>query len=125
MWCRYEYLGASHDWHGGVKVTYKDRLSRVETSSTAEWSPIDVITVPGPTPGAATRKKEVTNDRGVRFIPHPPDLRKEPARGAWEEDKPKQGEGHQCTAGCRRSEPTPLAPTVCFVWQPPTFVERS
>lgn len=125
VWCRYEYLGARHAWHGGVKVTYKDHLSRVDTGSTAQWSPIDKITVPGPTPGAATRDKEVTNDRGVRFIPHPPDLRKEPTRDAWEEDKPKQGEEHRRTTGYRLSEPTPLAPTVCCVWQPRTFVEGS
>ena len=94
---RYEYLGPSHDWHGGVKVTYKDRLSRVETSSTAEWSPIKVITVPGPTPGSAAREREVTEARGVRFIPYPPDLRKEPTRDPWDEERPKQGEERQRT----------------------------
>ena len=77
-------------WHGGVRVTYKDRLSRVGTSTNAEWAPIEKVTVPGPTPGSAPVEKTVTSMRGINFIPHPPDLRCEPAREEWVEEKLKE-----------------------------------
>ena len=91
---RYEYKGKSHWWHGGVKVTYKDRLSRGESSTNAAWAPIEKTAVPGPTPGSAPIQKTVTCDKGIRFIPHPPDLRREPPREDWVEDNVKKVAQH-------------------------------
>ena len=73
-----------------MKVTYKDRLSRVETNTNAAWGPIERITVPGPTPGSSAVEKTVTCDEGIRFIPHPPDLRSEPPREEWVDDNVKK-----------------------------------
>ena len=86
---RYEYV-ESQAWHGGVRVTYKDRLSRVGTSTNTEWAPIEKVSVPGPTPGSAPVEKTVTCKRGINFIPHPPDLRLEPTREDWVEEKLKE-----------------------------------
>ena len=71
-------------------VTYKDRLSRVGTSTNAEWAPIKRIVVPGPTAGSAPLQKTVTCEEGIRFIPHPPDLRFEPKREEWVEENVKK-----------------------------------
>ena len=85
---RYDYEGRSHAKHGGVKVTYKDRLSRVGTHKNAEWAPVVKVTEPGPTPGSAAIERTVTTADGVLFIPHPPDLRREPKREEWHDEKP-------------------------------------
>ena len=77
-----------------MKVTYKDRLSRGESSTNAAWAPIEKTAVPGPTPGSAPIQKTVTCDKGIRFIPHPPDLRREPPREDWVEDNVKKVAQH-------------------------------
>ena len=84
---RYQYLGETHAFHGGVKVTYKDRLSRVGTSINSEWGPIEKVKVPGPTAGSAEIEKTTEQERGIVFIPYPPDLRREPRREDWVEEK--------------------------------------
>ena len=84
---RYQYKGESHAYHGGVKVTYKDRLSRVGSHLQSEYGPIQTISVPGPTFGSAQVTKEQETPEGVVFIPRPPDLRKEPMREEWREEK--------------------------------------
>ena len=46
-----------------------------------------MVSVPGPSYGSAQVKKEQETPEGVVFIPHPPDLRKEPMREEWREEK--------------------------------------
>ena len=84
---RYQYKGESHASHGGVKVTYKDRLSRVGSAKNSEYAPIETVSVPGPTSGSAQVMKTQETHEGVVFIPRPPDLRREPAREGWKEEK--------------------------------------
>lgn len=63
--------------HGGVKVTYKLHLSDKGTAKEAEWLPIERSDKNGV-------MANVTTEDGVIFVPHPPDLRKEPLREEWE-----------------------------------------
>jgi len=78
---RYEYVGSDLARHGGVKVTYKDRLSRRATGTNCEWSPIEEVVDASGTP-VGTR----TKDGGVIFIPRPPDLRAEPPREPFDSE---------------------------------------
>jgi hypothetical protein len=81
----YEYHGLSHSQHGGVKVTCKDRLSRVGTAREAEYSPIETVQ------NADGTKRNVTMVKGIRFMMTPPDLRCSPSMEAYCEknlDKP-------------------------------------
>ena len=66
---RYQYKGESHAFHGGVKVTYKDRLSRVGSRLNSEYGPIETVSVPGPTPGSAHVLKTQETHDGVVFVP--------------------------------------------------------
>ena len=69
---RYRYV-ESLTKHGGVKVTFKDRLSRQSTEAEDEYGPVEEKWV-YPTTGEAYKKNVETED-GVIFIPFPPDLR--------------------------------------------------
>lgn len=68
-------------------MTYKDRLSRVGSRLNSEYGPIETVSVPGPTPGSAPVMKTQETHEGVVFVPRPPDLRREPAREEWKEEK--------------------------------------
>ena len=76
--------------HGGVKVTFKDRLSyKPPHGREAEWSPIKRVTRTEPGPNGAPMQVEanVTDEVGVIYIRRPPDLRKEPSRESLNEEK--------------------------------------
>ena len=75
---RYEYVGASHWKHGGVKVTYKDRLSTRATQREAEWKPIRTVE-------SEHGNFNETTPEGVQYVRRPPDLRKEPMREDFSE----------------------------------------
>ena len=77
----YMYVGAALASHGGVKMTYKERLSTRGDSREAEWLPIE-------------RQKDLkgneinaTTNSGVTFIDHPPDLRSNPLIEPFHEEK--------------------------------------
>ena len=72
-------------YHGGVKITYKDRLSTKGTADEAEWLPITRILRDGP--GGSKIEANVTTDDGLIIIPRPPDLRFEPFREEWNSAK--------------------------------------
>lgn len=74
---RYYYVGPELHEHGGVKVVYKDRLSRTATALDAEWAPLEEKTRPAPSdrPGPPT-KVNVTTEKGIVFVQHPPSLKK-------------------------------------------------
>ena len=76
---RYEYVGTSHWKHGGVKVTYKERLSTEASRYEAEWKPIRTVQSE-----SGFRYNETTPE-GVQFVERPPDLRQEPIREEFSE----------------------------------------
>lgn len=90
----YKYEYAPTLWvHGGVKVTFKDRLSyKPPHGREAEWSPIKRVTRTEPGPNGEPRQVEanVTDEVGVIYIRRPPDLRKEPSRESLNEEKQDQ-----------------------------------
>lgn len=97
-------------------MTYKDRLSRVGTSKNAEWAPIEKVVVPGPTPGSAHISKSVECERGIRYMIHPPDLRKEPQREDWN-DEAKSGEyAHACRKTVQLGHELDLTPEARKEW---------
>ena len=112
---RYQYKGESHAYHGGVKVTYKDRLSRVGNHLQSEYGPIQTISVPGPTFGSAPVMKEQETPEGVVFIPHPPDLRKEPMREEWNEEK-IGGAEKACKKALQVRHKSDLSVEACKEW---------
>ena len=119
-WCsrivhRYQYKGESHAFHGGVKVTYKDRLSRVGTRLNSEYGPIEKVSVPGPTPGSAPVVKTQETHEGVVFVPRPPDLRREPAREAWREEKVGQA-AKACKKALTVRHKSDLSTEACREW---------
>ena len=76
--------------HGGVKVTFKERLSyKPPHGREAEWSPIERVqrTEYGPNGAAMQVDANVTDPVGVIYIRRPPDLRKEPLRESLNEEK--------------------------------------
>ena len=76
--------------HGGVKVTFKERLSyKPPHGREAEWSPIERVkrTEYGPNGAAMQVEANVTDPVGVMYIRRPPDLRKEPQRESLNEEK--------------------------------------
>lgn len=80
---RYEYVGRALWQHGGVRVTYKDRLSWMGSSTEAQWKPIQRATRRRPSmSGGSEDAVEVneTTPEGVLFVVRPPDLRREPQR---------------------------------------------
>ena len=74
---RYYYVGPVLHEHGGVKVVYKDRLSRTGSALDAEWAPLEEKMRPAPShmPGPPT-KVNVTTEKGILFVQHPPSLTK-------------------------------------------------
>jgi hypothetical protein len=72
--------------HGCVKVVYKFRLSVRKGLREAEWNPIRRRSTVTPD-GMGTEEENVTTDEGVMFVPHPPDMRVEPNRESWNDDK--------------------------------------
>ena len=120
MWClltahRYQYKGESHAFHGGVKVTYKDRLSRVGSWLNSEYGPIETVSVPGPGLGRAPVKKTQETHEGVVFVPRPPDLRREPAREEWKEEKVGQA-AKSCKKALTVRHQSDLTPEACREW---------
>lgn len=77
---RYTYVGQPLAHHGGVKVTYKDRLSRKGTTTNCEFGPIETVSGPD----GAERTQETAD--GILFVPRPPDLRREPPKEAFDTD---------------------------------------
>ena len=77
----YEYVGPALALHGGVKVTFKDRLSRTGSYREAEWLPINTVT------DNSGQKRNVTQTDGVVFVKAPPDLRNGPVNEAFSEVK--------------------------------------
>lgn len=112
---RYQYKGESHAFHGGVKVTYKDRLSRVGSRLNSEYGPIETVSVPGPTPGSAQVMKTQETHEGVVFVPRPPDLRREPAREEWKEEKVGQA-AKACRKALTVRHKTDLSTEACREW---------
>ena len=120
VWCslivhRYQYKGESHALHGGVKVTYKDRLSRVASRLNSEYGPIERVSVPGPTPGSPPVVKTQETHEGVVFVPRPPDLRREPAREEWKEEKVGQA-GKSCRKALTVRHKSDLSTEACREW---------
>jgi hypothetical protein len=91
---RYEYY-PTLTTHGCVKMTYKDRLSTAGTVNEAEWLPIERITRAPVVPGGPRVEANVTDQVGVILVPRPPDLRYEPLREPWAEEK-KDEAGVKC-----------------------------
>ena len=114
--CRYLYKGESHAFHGGVKVTFKDRLSRVGSNINAEYGPIERVDVPCPATGSGTVKKTVETERGIVFIPYPPDLRREPGIEDWVEDK-ALGAAKACRKALTVRHQSDLTPEACREWR--------
>ena len=112
---RYQYKGESHAFHGGVKVTYKDRLSRVGTWRNSEYGPIEKVSVPGPTPGSAPVVKTQETHEGVVFVSRPPDLRREPAREEWREEKVGQA-AQACKKALTVRHKSDLSTEACREW---------
>ena len=87
----YKYEYDESLWkHGGVKVTFKERLSyKPPHGREAEWSPIERVerTEYGPNGAAMQVAANVTDPVGVMYIRRPPDLRKEPLRESLNEEK--------------------------------------
>ena len=83
---RYYYVGPELHEHGGVKVVYKDRLSRTATALDAEWAPLEEKMRPAPShrPGPPT-KVNVTTEKGIVFVQHPPSLKKDAPLEAFAE----------------------------------------
>ena len=107
---RYQYVGASHFKHGGVKVTYKERLSTEATRYEAEWKPIRTVE------SDAGFKYNETTPEGVQFIERPPDLRREPMR---EEFSEKVDSAVVCAkvVSARDGTPAELPPESKSHWQ--------
>ena len=112
---RYQYKGESHAYHGGVKVTYKDRLSRVGSRLNSEYGPIETVSVPGPIPGSAHVKKTQETPDGVVFVPRPHDLRREPAREEWREEKVGQA-AKSCRKALTVRHKADLSTEACREW---------
>ena len=91
----YKYEYEEQLWkHGGVKVTFKERLSyKPPHGREAEWSPIQRVTRTeyGPNGAAMQVEANVTDPVGVMYIRRPPDLRKEPPRESLHEEKQELG----------------------------------
>ena len=87
----YKYEYNEELWeHGGVKVTFKERLSyQAPHGREAEWSPIvsQVRHENGPNGERMQVEANVTDPKGVMYMRKPPDLRKEPPREALDPDK--------------------------------------
>lgn len=96
-------------------MTYKNRLSRVETRLNSEYGPIETVSVPGPTPGSAPVKKTRETHEGVVFVPRPPDLRREPAREEWREEKVGQA-AKACKKALTVRHKTDLSTEACREW---------
>ena len=96
----YKYEYDESLWkHGGVKVTFKERLSyKPPHGRETEWSPIERVmrTEYGPNGAAMQVEANVTDPVGVMYIRRPPDLRKEPQRESLNEEK--QDIGKLCTS---------------------------
>ena len=74
---RYKYVGVVLPEHGGVHVTYKHRLSHTKTDDDAEWAPVEAKTTPSADGSAPPVTKNVTTEKGIIYIPFPPDLSNE------------------------------------------------
>jgi len=90
----YKYVGEPMFMHGGVLVRYKRRLSTKGTHNDAEWLPIK--RTKRLVPSACGEMEEIecneTEEHGVVFMDHPPDLRAEPPREAFAK---RQTEGEE------------------------------
>ena len=69
----YEYQGVSLWNHGGVKMSFKNRLSMQPTYRESDFSPIETVI------DDRGEKRNVTTEGGIRFMMKPPDLRFDPA----------------------------------------------
>ena len=96
-------------------MTYKDRLSRVGSAKNSEYGPIETVSVPGPTPGSAQVKKTQETHEGVVFVPRPPDLRREPAREEWREEKVGEA-AKACKKALTVRHKTDLTTDACREW---------
>ena len=96
-------------------MTYKDRLSRVGSKSNSEYGPIETVSVPGPTPGSAPVSRTQETHEGVVFVPRPPDLRREPAREEWREEKVGAA-AKACRKALTVRHKTDLSTEACREW---------
>ena len=96
-------------------MTYKDRLSRVGSRQNSEYGPIEKVSVPGPTPGSAPVVKTQETHEGVVFVPRPPDLRREPAREEWKEEKVAQA-AKACKKALTVRHKSDLSTEACREW---------
>jgi hypothetical protein len=97
-------------------VTYKDRLSRVGSNKNSEYGPIQTVSVPGVPQGSAPVLKTVETHEGVVFIPRPPDLRREPAREEWREEK-VGGAAKACRKALTIRHKSDLSKEACREWK--------
>lgn len=105
---RYLYVGDTLAEHGGVKVMYKQRLSARGSRVEAEWAPVERRRV-------NNEECNVTTDKGVLFIPRPPDLRREPKREPFADDKEgKPADG--CSAIINKRRRADLTPANVHDW---------
>ena len=74
-----------------------------------------MVSVPGPSYGSAQVKKEQETPEGVVFIPHPPDLRKEPMREEWREEK-VGGAEKACKKALQVRHKSDLSDDACKEW---------
>ena len=107
---KYEYVGTAMAKHGGVKVVYKDRLSRTGTHFDAEWAPVE-------------EKKDVngrtvnaTTEDGILFVMRPPDLRRDAPREAYSE-KGRELPLQSCTTILKHWPGNELGVTGVSSWQ--------
>ena len=75
---RYEHVGACLVEHGGVRVTYKHRLSHTKTEDDAEWAPVEAKQRPAAHGAGPPVTVNETTARGIVFVPFPPNLTQEP-----------------------------------------------
>lgn len=101
--------------HGGVKVTYKDRLSDEATATEAEWLPIEKI-LRRTSLGGQQVEANVTTADGVVFVPYPPNLLEEPKREAWCEEK-TESTGIKAIEAILRNRKGELSPHAMREWR--------
>jgi ribosomal protein S18 acetylase RimI-like enzyme len=115
---QYEYVGEKLWYHGGVRVTYKERLSTEGTSDDAEWCPIERVVVAG-ADGQTSHSWNTTTTEGVLFMDGPPDLRHEPPMEDFSDKTTGEDVYKMCNAlvDKRDGEPEQLGPEAARHWR--------
>ena len=82
-----------------MKVVYKDRLSRTGSALDAEWAPLEEKTRPAPShrPGPPT-KVNVTTEKGIIFVQHPPSLKRDAPLEAFADREGKKQPSYKIEA---------------------------